>query len=156
MMRSICTGTALAFLGLLATTARPAAAQAPALTYEMAEEAAEEAEEFARENGWNVTIIVADAEGIPVYLKRLTGASARTYDIAMRKARTSAATGLTTADYGQRLEAGQVEEVPDGVTFAGGVPIIVNGETIGAIGTSGVRAEEDEQVSRAGVEEILD
>lgn len=140
---------------LLAIAAVPAAAQT-GLTYERAQAAAVAAEAFANANDWNVTIVVADTAGIPVYLKRLDGASARSYDIAMRKARTSAATGLTTAQYGARVEAGQVTEVPDGVTFAGGVPIIVGGQVLGAIGTSGVRAAQDEEVSRAGVNAILD
>lgn len=132
----------------------PAVAQERALTYEMAEKAAEAAEEEARDNDWNVTIIVADAEGVPVYLKRLDGASARSYEIAMRKIKTAVATGLTTAIYGQRLEAGQIAEVPDGVTFAGGVPILRKGEVIGAIGTSGVAAIDDQQISQAGVDAI--
>lgn len=152
-LRSIFALSALAAIPAFAPTLD---AQEPALTYEMAEEAADAAEAEARRNGWNVTIIVADADGLPVYLKRLTGASPRSYDIAMRKVATSVATGLTTAEYGRQREAGQVDEVENGVTFAGGVPIIVNGEVIGAIGTSGVRAEQDEVVSQAGVDEIVD
>jgi glc operon protein GlcG len=144
-----------AILVLLVGGAGAAAAQdQPSLTYETALRAAEAAEAEARRNNWNVTIVVTDAEAIPVYLKRLTGASARSYDIAMRKARTSVTTGLTTGVYGERLEAGQVAEVPEGITFQGGVPIILDGRVVGAVGTSGVRASEDEQVSRAGVEAI--
>lgn len=143
-----------AVLSLMPALAAESSAQAPALTFEMAERAAEAAEATARANGWNVTIVVADADGIPVYLRRLDGASARSYEIAMRKIATSVATGLTTAIYGERVQAGQVEEVENGVTFAGGVPILVDGEVIGAVGTSGVRAEQDEVVSRAGVEAI--
>ena len=60
------------------------------------------------------------------------------------------ATRLTTAVYGQQLKAGAVKEVPNGITFAGGVPIMRGGEFIGAVGTSGVRAIEDEQISKAG------
>ena len=146
--------TVMGVTAALAVAAAPAHAQEQALTYEMAEEAAEAAEDEARRNNWNVTIVVTDAAGIPVYLKRLDGASPRSYDIAMRKANTSAATGLTTAEYGQRREANTIAEVENGVTFAGGVPIIVNGQTIGAIGTSGVAAQDDEQISRAGVEEL--
>jgi uncharacterized protein GlcG (DUF336 family) len=52
--------------------------------------------------------------------------------------------------YGEQLKAGQVKEVPNGITFAGGVPIRRGSEFIGAIGTSGVRAIEDEQISKAG------
>lgn len=141
----------------VAMFALPAAAAyaQPALTFEMAERASVAAEATARANGWNVTIIVADAEGVPMFLKRLDGASSRSYEIAMRKIATSVATGLTTAIYGQRFEAGEVDEVENGVTFAGGVPIIVDGVLIGAIGTSGVRAVEDEVVSQAGVDALV-
>lgn len=48
------------------------------------------------------------------------------------------------------LKAGTVKEVPNGITFAGGVPIMRGTEFIGAVGTSGVRANEDEQISKAG------
>jgi len=127
------------------------AAQAPqALSYEMALQVMDAAEAEARKNKWNVTIVVTDAAGVPVVLRRLTGASPRSYDIATRKAATVVATKLTTAIYGEQLKAGSVKEVPNGIPFAGGVPIMRGTEFIGAVGTSGVRAIEDEQISRAG------
>jgi glc operon protein GlcG len=134
------------------------AAQAPAaakpaastLTYELAKQIIDAAEAEARRNNWNVVIVVTDAAGTPVMLRRLDGASPRAYDIAMRKAATVVATKLTTAAYGEQLKAGSVKEVPNGITFAGGVPIMRGGEFVGAVGTSGVRANEDEQISSAG------
>src|SRR5687768_7877625 len=141
--------------GLLAAAA-PLAAQAPAaappqaLTYEMAVQVIDAAEAEARKNKWNVTIVVTDAAGVRVVLRRLTGASPRSYDIASRKAATVVATKLTTADYGAQLKAGTVKEVPNGITFAGGVPIMRGSEFIGAVGTSGVQAIQDEQISKAG------
>lgn len=148
--------TALLVIASLLTLAAPAAAQAPAapapqaLTYELAVQVMDAAEAEARKNKWNVTIVVTDAAGVPVLLRRLTGASPRSYDIAMRKAATVVASKLTTAVYGQQLKAGTVTEVPNGITFAGGVPILRGGEVIGAVGTSGVRANEDEIISNAG------
>ncbi len=145
--------------GLLAAAA-PLAAQAPAaappqaLTYEMAVQVIDAAEAEARKNKWNVTIVVTDAAGVPVVLRRLTGASPRSYDIASRKAATVVATKLTTAVYGEQLKSGSVKEVPNGITFAGGVPIMRGSELIGAVGTSGVRAIEDEQISKAGAAAI--
>ena len=144
--------------GLLAATAT-LHAQAPAtppqaLTYEMAVQVIDAAEAEARKNKWNVTIVVTDAAGVPVVLRRLTGASPRSYDIATRKAATVVATKLTTAVYGEQLKAGSVKEVPNGITFAGGVPIMRGSEFIGAVGTSGVRAIEDEQISKAGAAAI--
>jgi glc operon protein GlcG len=129
----------------------PAAAPPPqALTYEMAQQVIDAAEAEARKNKWNVTIVVTDAAGVPVVLRRLTGASARSYEIATRKAATVVATKLATSAYGEQLKAGTVKEVPNGITFAGGVPIMRGTEFIGAVGTSGVRAIEDEQISKAG------
>ena len=143
------TGAALAQTP--AAPAQPQAAAAPqVLTYEMAVQVIDAAEAEARKNKWNVTIVVTDAAGMPVVLRRLTGASPRSYDIAMRKAATVVASKLTTAEYGAQLKAGTVKEVPNGITFAGGVPIMRGTEFIGAVGTSGVRANEDEIISKAG------
>ena len=133
----------------------PAAAPAPqALTYEMAVPVIDAAEAEARKNKWNVTIVVTDAAGMPVVLRRLTGASPRSYDIAMRKAATVVASKLTTAEYGAQLKTKAVTEVPNGITFAGGVPIMRGAEFIGAVGTSGVQAIQDEQISKAGASVI--
>jgi len=136
-----------------------AQAQAPApapqaLTYEMAVQVIDAAEAEARKNKWNVTIVVTDAAGMPVVLRRLTGASPRSYDIAMRKAATVVASKMTTAEYGAQMKAKTVTEVPNGITFAGGVPILRGGEFIGAVGTSGVTAAQDEIISKAGAEAV--
>ena len=162
--------TALLLMGVMSVTAvaqAPAAPAAPvapqvpaspavpqALTYEMAVQVIDAAEAEARKNKWNVTIVVTDAAGTPVVLRRLTGASPRSYDIATRKAATVVASKLTTADYGAQLKAKTVTEVPNGITFAGGVPIMRGSEFIGAVGTSGVTAAQDEIISKAGASAI--
>jgi glc operon protein GlcG len=138
-------------LAAAAAGAQTPAAPAPqALTYEMAVQVMDAAEAEARKNKWNVTIVVTDAAGVPVLLRRLTGASPRSFEIASRKAATVVATKLTTAIYGEQLKAGTAKEVPNGITFAGGVPIMRGGEFIGAVATSGVQAIQDEQISKAG------
>ena len=153
MTRVLVTVMAVAF-AVAAEAQTPATPAPQALTYEMAVQVIDAAEAEARKNKWNVTIVVTDAAGVPVVLRRLTGASARSYDIASRKAATVVASKLTTAIYGQQLKAGTVKEVPNGITFAGGVPIMRGGELIGAVGTSGVQAIQDEQISRAGADVI--
>jgi uncharacterized protein GlcG (DUF336 family) len=158
MTRNVPTAIIL-LCGLLVVARAQTIAQAPAqqpqaLTYDLALKAIEAAEAEARRNKWNVTIVVADAAGIPVQLRRLDGASPRSYDIAMRKAATVVASRLATSAYGAQLKEGKVKEVPNGITFAGGVPIMRGGEFIGAVGTSGVRATEDEQISKAGASVI--
>jgi glc operon protein GlcG len=132
----------------------PAAAAPQALTYDLARQVIDAAEAEARRNSWNVAIVVTDAAGVPVMMRRLDGAGARPYDIAMRKAATVVATKMATSAYGEQLKAGSVKEVPNGINFPGGVPIMRGGEFIGAVGTSGVRAIEDEQISKAGASVI--
>ena len=161
LLMGVMSVTAAAQAQAPAAPASPAAPQAPAtpavpqaLTYEMAVQVIDAAEAEARKNKWNVTIVVTDAAGIPVVLRRLTGASPRSYDIATRKAATVVASKLTTADYGAQLKAKTVTEVPNGITFAGGVPIMRGSEFIGAVGTSGVTAAQDEIVSKAGASVI--
>jgi glc operon protein GlcG len=141
---------AVLFSATAAMAQTPAAPASQALTYEMAVEVIDAAEAEARKNKWNVTIVVTDAAGMPVVLRRLTGANPRSYDIAMRKAATVVASKLTTAEYGAQLKAKTVTEVPNGITFAGGVPILRGTEFIGAVGTSGVTAAQDEIISKAG------
>ncbi|MDP2389982.1 MAG: heme-binding protein [Acidobacteriota bacterium] len=133
-----------------AATQKPAPPAPQALTYEMAVQVIDAAEAEARKNNWNVTIVVTDAVGTPVVLRRITGASARSYDIAMRKAATVVAAKMTTAEYGAKMKEKAVTEVPNGITFAGGVPIMRGEEFLGAVGTSGVTAAQDEIISRAG------
>ena len=79
---------------------------------------------------------------------------ARSYDIAMRKAATVVASKLATSTYGVQVKEGKVKEVPNGITFAGGLPIMRGSEFIGAVGTSGIQAIQDEQVWRAGANAI--
>lgn len=132
------------------------AQDAPVLNYDMAQRAMNAALAEARENGWNLTIIVADHEGTPVMLHRMDGASARTFEIAMAKVKVVTETGLFSGEYGRRLEAGTIEEIEGGIHYAGGVPVMLNGEQIGAITASGARGSEDEQVSLAGAAVIGD
>lgn len=154
ILTSVTQAQAPAALAAPAQVPAPAPAVPQVMTYEMAVQIIDAAEAEARTNKWNVTIVVTDAAGMPVVLRRLTSASPRSYDIAMRKAATVVAAKMTTADYGVKLKTKEVTEVPNGITFAGGVPVMRGAEFIGAVGTSGVQAIQDEQVSKAGASVI--
>lgn len=148
--------TSVIFVIGMALASNGLAQDAPSstLTYAMAERAMTAALAEARDNGWNLTIVVADHTGMPVMLHRMDGASPRSYDIALAKVKVVTETGLLSGEYGRRLEAGEIEEVEGGVTYAGGVPVMVNGERVGAVTSSGARGSEDEQVSMAGAAAI--
>ena len=142
---------ALAALGLIGLGPTPAQAQ---ITFEQAGIAMDAAEAEARANGWNLAILITDAEGVPVYLRRMDGASERTYEIASMKCHTVLTTGGPSGDYGRALAAGTTDTIPGGIGFDGGLPIIVDGTLIGAMAASGARGTEDAQAVRAGLAAI--
>jgi glc operon protein GlcG len=142
------------FLILPALGASPAEAQ-EALTFEQAETAMAAAEAEAARNGWNLTIVITDADGVPLNVRRRGGASPRTYTIAMGKTRTALAAGMPTGDYGRGLAAGTITDtIPNGITFDGGYVIRIGGQIVGAMSASGARGTEDAQVVRAGLTAI--
>ena len=124
------------------------------LTMAQAQAAVDAAETEARANDWNLTIFVADAEGAPLYLRRMDGASPRTTDIVMRKVHVVITTGGTAGAYGAALAAGTVDSIPGGIHYEGGLPIFVDGEFVGAMAASGARGSEDAQAVRAGLAAI--
>jgi uncharacterized protein GlcG (DUF336 family) len=124
------------------------------MSYQMALEAIDAAEAHAREQGWNVTILVADQNGNAVMMRRLDDASPRTFDIAQMKAFTVITSGMTSAEYGAKVQAGEIEQAEGTVTFGGGVPVFVDGMLVGAVTASGVQPGQDEEVSAAGAEAI--
>ncbi|HUP53560.1 MAG TPA: heme-binding protein [Longimicrobiales bacterium] len=140
-------------LALATLPASPAEAQ-QSLTYEQARAAMDGAEAEARRNGWNLTILISDADGVPIYLRRMAGASTRSYEVAMAKVRTVLAARMPSGEYGQALAAGRVDTIPNGITFEGGYPVRMGGEIVGAMSASGARGSEDAQAVRAGLTAI--
>jgi len=153
MKSALPTRLALSLMALAVLGTVPVAAQ-QTITYEQAKTAMDAAEAEARSNGWNLTILIADADGVPIYLRRMDGASPRTHDIASRKVRTALASGMATGDYGQAVAAGRVPEVPNGVTFEGGYPVRMGGQILGAMSASGATGAQDAQAVRAGLAAI--
>ena len=155
-----------AVLGLLATSSlalsqppgggnRPPPPPPSLISYEQAATAMAAAEAHARENNWPLTVRIVDQNNNVVMVHRMEGANPFTANVAERKTMTVLEMGgITTAEYAQKLEAGEVEAIENGANFGGGVPIYLNGQLAGAIATSGARPEQDEAAAIAGVEAI--
>ncbi len=143
-----------AVFAVLALQSPGAAQEVDPLTYEEARIAMDAAEAESRANGWNLAIVVTDAEGVPLYLRRFGGAGARFHEIAMGKVYTMLQTGMSSGEYGRAVREGTMEPIEGGVTFEGGYLIRRNGVVIGAMSASGARGSEDAQVVRAGLAAI--
>ena len=107
----------------------------------------------AQKNKWNVAIAIVDDSGAVMLLERLDGCGAISSDVAVKKAQTSALTKRPSKFFEDRVKErpGFVTFPTPGVMFQGGVPIMYQGECVGAIGVSGVQSSQDEQIARAGV-----
>ena len=111
------------------------------------------AEAEARRHHWAVTIAVCDDGGHPLALARLDGAAPISAYIAPEKARCAALGRRDSAVYEKMINDGRVSFLSVPVLagmLEGGVPIVVGGQVVGAVGVSGVKSPEDAQVARAG------
>jgi len=126
----------------------------PVLTLEDVKKIAFGAEQEAVKNGWKVVIAICDDGGHPLWLQRLDGAAPVSAHIAPEKAKTAALGRRESKVYEDLINNGRTSflRAPqlDGM-LEGGVPILVDGHTVGAVGVSGVKSAEDVQIARAGI-----
>ena len=117
--------------------------------------AAAEAEALA--NNWAVTIAIVDDGGHLLHLQRLDGAAALSAHIAPAKANTAAMGRRESKTYEDIINGGRTSFLSAPYVqgmLEGGVPIVKDGQCIGAVGVSGVKSTEDAQVARAGIAAI--
>ena len=132
----------------LAAQLRPA----PVVAADGAQRALAAAVAEARQQGWAVSIAVVDAAGELVAFLRMDGAPYSSIDVSRAKARTAARFRRPTRGLDSALTAGRLAILGlEGATpVEGGVPIVVGGEVVGAVGVSGVTSAQDAQVAQAG------
>ena len=112
------------------------------------------AEAEAIKHAWSVTIAIVDDGGHLLWLQRLDGAAPVSAHIAPAKAHTAALGRRESKIYEDVINAGRYSflSAPElkGL-LEGGVPIIKDGQVIGAVGVSGVKSNEDAQIAKAGI-----
>ena len=123
------------------------------LTLEDCKRIAAAAEAEAKKNNWNVCVATVDDGGHLLHLFRMDGATPANSRIAIEKGRTAAETRRSTAMWEERIKARRTAmlKMPGVTPVQGGLPIVIDGECIGAVGVSGVQSHEDEQIAKAGI-----
>jgi uncharacterized protein GlcG (DUF336 family) len=115
---------------------------------------AQAAEAEAVANQWAVTIAIVDDGGHLLWLQRLDGAAPLSAHIGPAKARTAALGRRESKVYEEMINQGRTSFLSaptlEGM-LEGGVPIMVDGQCVGAVGVSGVKSSEDAQIARAGI-----
>jgi glc operon protein GlcG len=106
-----------------------------------------------QKNSWKVAVAVVDTHGALIYFERMENTQYASNDIAIGKARAAATFQRPTRVFMDVINKGGPATATLGGVFAspGGVPIMVDGKVVGAVGVSGVTGDQDEQCAKAGV-----
>ncbi|HXQ51682.1 MAG TPA: heme-binding protein [Stellaceae bacterium] len=127
----------------------------PTLTSEDAHKMMNACKAEAQKNKWAVSIAIVDDAGTLLLFERLDGASPTTAAVSQGKALTSVALRRPSKFMEDRLkDRPAFLKFPAGIPIQGAVPVMYQGECVGAIGVSGVQSHEDEQVASAGAATI--
>jgi glc operon protein GlcG len=126
----------------------------PMLTLDDVKKIAAAAEAEAVANGWAVVISIVDDGGHPLWLQRMDGVAPLTAHMAAAKAKTAALGRRESKIYEDMILNGRMSMMSapeiEGM-IEGGVPIVVDGHYVGAVGVSGVKSACDAQIAKAGI-----
>jgi len=145
----------LSLIGI--TAAHAQLSDRKALTLEAAMKIAAAAEAEAAKNNWNVSVAIVDEGGHLVLLHKRDNTQYGSIDVSIQKAQTAAGFKRATKVFEDAIAGGRtailgIEQV---LPLEGGVPLIFNGQIVGAIGVSGVTSQQDGVVAKAGADALL-
>lgn len=110
----------------------------------------------ANNNGWKITVAILDEGGNLTYLERMDGCQTASIQVAQSKADSAFKFKRPTKALNEMVAGGNVAmmSVPGCLPVEGGLPIIIHGQIVGAIGISGVTSAQDGVVAAAGVRAV--
>ena len=151
-----------AMLALIPLSAFPQASLPPppaipyglSVTTDTAKTAAAAAIAAARKNNWKMAVAVVDTGGYLVYFEKMQDTQTGSVELAIEKAKTAALFRRPTKTFQDAVAAGgeglRLLRLTGAIPIDGGVPIIVDGKLIGAVGVSGGAGDQDGQIATAG------
>jgi uncharacterized protein GlcG (DUF336 family) len=153
----------LVLMALIALTAAPAFAQLPnpygaSVNLDTARKIAAAAIAEAGKNDFKMAIAIVDTAGDLVYFEKMDGTQVASVNIAQDKARSSVRFKRPTKAMQDVLAAGgagvRFLALQGAVPVEGGLPLLMNGQIVGAIGASGGTSDQDGQVAKAGADSV--
>ena len=127
----------------------------PCLTLSDLKKIAAGCEAEAIKNKWDVVIAILDDGGHLLWLQRMDGATPFNAQVAVEKGRSAAVSRRSTKNWEERIAGGRMAVLNMPVLpVQGGLPIMHQGQCVGAIGVSGVQSHEDEQIAQAGLDAL--
>ena len=128
------------------------------ITLDQAKKVLAGAEAEAKKNSWNVVISIVDTGGQLVAMQRLDNTQFGSIDVARDKAYSAVAFRRPTKAFQDAVAQGgenlRILKIGAASPLEGGIPIVLDGKIIGAVGVSGVTSQQDAQIARAGIEAL--
>jgi glc operon protein GlcG len=108
----------------------------------------------AKKNGWTVAAAIVDPGGNLVYFERIDGTQNGSSVVAQEKARTAAAFKRPSKMFEDAVKAGNTQflKLPGALPIDGGLPLVMDGKIVGAVGVSGAASAQDAQCAKAGAD----
>ena len=130
----------------------------PPISLEMAKKVAAPALAEAAKNSWTVAVAIVDPGGNLVYYEKMDNTQLGSAHASVEKARTAALYKRPTQVFQEALAKGgenlRILSLPGVVAAEGGIPLVVDGKIIGAIGVSGMTSAQDNQCAKAGADSL--
>jgi len=153
-------------VAVMLVAAASASAQAPPpppaygvpISFEQAKKVMDGAEAEAKKNNWPVVITIVDSGGNLVMLSRLDNAQWGSIEVAKDKARSAVAFRRPTKVFQDLIAQGganlRLLNLSGASMLEGGIPIVIEGKIVGAVGVSGVTSQQDAQIGQAGIDTL--
>jgi glc operon protein GlcG len=155
-MKRMIAGLALALCGPAALAQSPPLAYGPPIRFEAARTLIDRAIVAAKAGGYRMAVAVVEPSGELVAFVRMDDTQYGSIRVAQKKATTAARYREATSELEKRVLAGRTVSLAndDSLPIAGGLPIVIDGKIVGAIGVSGATAAEDDGVARRAIAPI--
>lgn len=126
------------------------------VSVDVARKAADAAIAEGKKNGWNVAAAVVDPAGELVFFERMDNTQSASVVIAQEKARTAAMFKRPSKALEEALAGGRMAilKLPGATPVEGGIPLLIDGKIVGAVGVSGATSPQDGQCAAAGIEAV--
>lgn len=153
-MSALKTLSVLVFLVIVSCITHAQIIEKRTIGLELARKIAAIAETEAAKNNWNVAISIVDDGGNLIYFGKMDNTQTGSIEVSIQKAKTAINFKRSTKVYEDMVAAGRnaILTVPGVLPIEGGVPFVINGQFIGAIGISGAKSTEDGVIAKVALD----
>ena len=155
-LMTIVLGVVFSVVAPLTARAQMPNAYGVGISVETARKVAANAAAEGKKNGWNVAVAIVDTAGDLVYFERMDNTQSGSVIVSQEKARTAARFKRPSKAFEEAVAGGRqvILSLPGVTPIEGGIPLVIDGKIVGAVGVSGATSPQDAQCAQAGADTL--